>query len=154
MQGTGVDGDLDAGGAQGGDTAPVDRRVRVERPDHHAPYAGGHYLLGAGAGVALMTARLEGRVELGALGAPAGLLEGDGFGVKRPRPAVIALADDLAPGHHDCSDTRIGVRQTAAQTSQLQSGSRYLSSVTKKPRCTRGSRAVVAYRARLLSSGL
>ena len=154
MQGAGVDGDLDAGGAQGGDAAAVDRRVGVDRPDHHPRHAGGQYLLGAGARVTLATARLEGRVELGALGAPSRLFKGHGLGVSRPRPAVIALAHHLATGHHDGPDARIGVSQTPAQASQLQSAVQIPVFDHKKPRRTRGSRAIVSYRVGLLSSGL
>jgi hypothetical protein len=120
VQGAVVDHDVDASGAQGVDTATVDDRVRVGGADHHAGDAGGDDLLGAGTGATVAAARLEGHVQGGALRALAGLLEGDGLGVRRARPAMVPLTHEAVGGHDDRSDARVGVRLPPAQAGELQ----------------------------------
>ena len=113
-------------------------------------------LLGAGAGAAVAAARLEGHVEGGAARPFAGLLEGHGLGVRRARPAVVALPHHaLAGGHDDRADARVGVRQPPAQAGELQSAFELFGvSHDKSPGAHRLQGFLRLHARSLLSSGL
>ncbi len=111
---------LDAGLLQVADTASVDARVGVGRPDENAPDAGPRHRLAARAGAPAMGAGLEGDVEIGARRLVAGVLESEDFGVRFAGAGMEALSDDLPVAHHHGAHRRVGLRAPLASPGQFQ----------------------------------
>ena len=113
--------DFDAGGAQDGQAAPGDALIGVGIGDDDALQAGLDDGLGAGAGLAVMRARLERHVHGGAARAGPGLSDGLGLGMRPAAGLRAAHGDDLAAvwAHDHRADGWVGRRRTQATARKL-----------------------------------
>jgi hypothetical protein len=106
--------DLQTGCLQPGDARSRDPGVGIDRPNHHSRYPCLDHSIRAWRGVALMAAWLKRHVEGGVLGAVAGLLEGQDFGVGQSYPVMSPFADHLAGAIDDDSAyPRVGMSPMA-----------------------------------------
>ena len=112
--------DLDPGGADSVEAAPVDERVRIAGADDDARHSRRDDGVGAGRRPPVMRARLERHVERRAARSVARLLERDRLGVADSVVLVPALPHDLAVSHDDRADERMVARLSASALGQLE----------------------------------
>jgi len=118
-----ADLDLDARPAQPLDALAASVRRRIEHGDNDAGDSGGEDGLGAGAGLALMAARLERDVHRRPFGLDAevaAVLDRVDLRVRAAELLVVALADELAGLDDDAADRRVGLARADSFLCQLQ----------------------------------
>ena len=126
--------DLDPGGAEALEPAPVDDRVRIASADDDARDSGGDDRVGARRRAPVVGARLERHVERRPARRVAGLLERDRLRVTNAFVLVPALPHDLAVAHDDRADERMVVESCRDRARRARARAR--SGVTRMS-CTR-----------------
>jgi hypothetical protein len=115
-------------------TRPRYARIGIKRPVKHPIHPGGNHRLGAWAGASLVTAWLEGDVQIGTTGQFTGGAQCENFGMRGAGSRVITLADNPAVTHQYCTDRWVRGGAPLTATSQLD-GPRHEAFCG---RCTRG----------------
>ena len=111
---------LDSGIAQESEAAPVHPRVGINRAGHNSRDPGLDNRFDAGRRAAVVTARLDIRIERRSTSQLAGLGKGETLGVRLPGTAVIRARNHLATPHHHGPNKRIGTGAAARQASLAQ----------------------------------
>src|SRR5262245_8968476 len=111
----------DAGDAQLLHSFAGNLRERVSHGHHDALDSGGNHNIGAGAGAAIVTARLKIQIERGAFGPSAGALQRQDFRMLDAVVSMKAGARDVPVSiHDDRADAGIGGSKSSALSRQIE----------------------------------